>query len=309
MPFISVCVPAYKNTPLLAQLFDSIAGQTYQDFELVVSDDSDNDDIRLLTEKYRDRLPAVHYHKPSRRLGMGGNWNRTLDMASGEWLKIMHDDDWFSGPDSLASFAAAAAEAGSGFIFSDYINFYEQTGREKSFSFPEKKSAALLKTPEILIAKNIVGNPSCTLVRRDIPVRYDVRMKWRIDIDYYIQILHQTRSFRHIARPLVHVGMNEQQMTNSVKLNPAVELPEAYGLLIKNGEDILEHIVVYDAYWRMFRNMQVFDKATLHQYSDQEWDKHIYRMIRDLGSCNPRLLRNGFYSKAKMFLSFTGRNK
>jgi glycosyltransferase involved in cell wall biosynthesis len=306
-PFISICIPASRNTPLFTRLLDSIAIQSYRDFEVVVSDNSGTPEIRELLEGYNDRFPSLVYYKTPRRLNMGENWNTVLSKANGEWLKMIHDDDWFSNNDSLAQFALAAQNTSAKFVFSDYTHFYEHTKTTRKYSFPKHKSRNLIKTPEILIAQNIIGNPSCTMVHRSLSTTYDTGMVWRIDVDYYIRVLRGSRSFQHIAKPLIHIGMNEHQMTKQVQLNPAVELPEAYHLLSKNGTRILHNFLVYDVYWRIFRNMHIFDKTTLHQYCNQEWGAVVDGMIRDLGRCDRRMLGNGFYSKLKMSLSFIKR--
>lgn len=47
-PLISICIPAYKNTDYLSVLLQSVAVQTFRDFEVVVSDDSPTDEVETL---------------------------------------------------------------------------------------------------------------------------------------------------------------------------------------------------------------------------------------------------------------------
>ena len=46
----------------------------------------------------------IRYFKNADQLGTPENWNEGLRKASGDWIKIMHDDDWFTGPESLHIF-------------------------------------------------------------------------------------------------------------------------------------------------------------------------------------------------------------
>src|SRR5687768_7063529 len=99
-PFISVCVPAYKHAQYLERLFDSLVSQTFRDFEVVVTDDSPDTSVINLVERFSAKL-NINYHKNTRALGTPENWNQAMKLATGEWVKLMHDDDWFDSDDSL----------------------------------------------------------------------------------------------------------------------------------------------------------------------------------------------------------------
>src|SRR5688572_3851259 len=107
-PLISICIPAYKHTDYLERLLHSIAEQTFTDFEVIVTDDSPDESVQQLCERYKP-LFVLRYFKNSPALGSPENWNAGIRKASGKWIKMMHDDDWFSGADSLQQFANAMA--------------------------------------------------------------------------------------------------------------------------------------------------------------------------------------------------------
>ena len=50
-PFISICIPAYQRTAFLKRLLDSIKIQTYSNYEVVITDDSPDFDVKELVEK------------------------------------------------------------------------------------------------------------------------------------------------------------------------------------------------------------------------------------------------------------------
>src|SRR5580658_11022921 len=104
---ISVCVPAFKRTDFLQRLLESISIQTFRDFEVVITDDSPDQAVRDLCDSYSGRFPLT-YVRNERPLGTPENWNEAIRRSSGEWIKVMHDDDWFADKDSLGVFAAAA---------------------------------------------------------------------------------------------------------------------------------------------------------------------------------------------------------
>jgi glycosyltransferase involved in cell wall biosynthesis len=88
-PTVSVCIPAYRRPETLATAIESVLAQSFDDFEIVVSDDSGN--LESAVAGIRD--PRIRYFKNERTLGMAGNWNRSLDRASGGYLALLMDDD------------------------------------------------------------------------------------------------------------------------------------------------------------------------------------------------------------------------
>ena len=129
---ISICIPAYKRLERLRRLLDSIVSQTFHDFEVVITDDSPNFSVKELIETFK--LP-IQYFKNESALGTPANWNYCISKAKGEWIKLMHDDDWFSSPNSLELFAEATRH-NKKFIFSAYINVYEGSTKKEQIFFP-----------------------------------------------------------------------------------------------------------------------------------------------------------------------------
>ena len=102
-PFISICIPAFGRIDYLKRLLDSIYIQTYPHFEVVITDDSPGFEVKELAEQHPLR-PKIRYFKNQATLGTPENWNEGIRKAKYDWIKIMHDDDWFSGPSSLRKF-------------------------------------------------------------------------------------------------------------------------------------------------------------------------------------------------------------
>src|SRR5687768_8688741 len=128
-PLISICIPAYKRTEYLKRLLDSISIQSFRDFEVVVTDDSNDDSVSILLKSYEAAFP-LRYQKNVLSLGTPENWNEGVRIATGIWIKIMHDDDWFEDADALRKFASSTGKRGN-FIFSAYYNcLEEQQSRE-----------------------------------------------------------------------------------------------------------------------------------------------------------------------------------
>lgn len=94
VPKVSIAIPTYKRPELLKLALDSALNQTdYSDFEVIVVD---NDPVRdSETEKMMSyyQNPKISYYKNGINIGMFGNWNRCIQLSSGEYISILNDDD------------------------------------------------------------------------------------------------------------------------------------------------------------------------------------------------------------------------
>lgn len=307
---ISICIPAYKRTGYLNRLLHSISIQTFRNYEVVITDDSPGDELKLLLEEYRHTFPYLHYHKNEKQLGTPENWNAAVSRARGTWIKLMHDDDWFTGPDSLHRFAEAASDNSVSFIFSAYTNVTEISGLQTSVMPSAWRLKQLRKRPMTLLSRNVIGPPSVTLYRRADSGKYDANMKWLVDVDFYMQVMNTTTTF-FLRDNLIFVGVGDEQVTASVHGVKEVELPEHGRLLRKQGIGQFRNVLVYDYWWRLFRNFDIRKPNDLLPY----WEKDLLypvfvSMLRWQNRVPACLLKIGVLSKVLMFLHYlANRNK
>jgi len=96
-PLISVGVLSYKRPHLLCHALDSIARQTYQNLEVIISDNGSNDPgIREVVAKFTESHPAarVFFHEKNR--GAFWNFRFALEQATGLLFIWLADDDFWS---------------------------------------------------------------------------------------------------------------------------------------------------------------------------------------------------------------------
>jgi glycosyltransferase involved in cell wall biosynthesis len=301
VPFFSICIPAYKKIPYLKRLLDSIAVQSWKDFEVIVTDDSPDGSVQSLCLQYADRLP-IRIFRNDPPLGTPENWNEAIRHAQGEWVKIMHDDDWFAGENSLSDFAAAIREnPGASLIFSAYRNV-NPDGSGLDIFAPATRRRAVFRDPRVLFAGNTIGPPSCTVFRRREGALFDKDLKWLVDIDFYIQYLKDGKA-SYIPGVLVYIGVNDQQVTASSFRNPGVEIPESFHLLEKTGEDSLRNWRVWDAWWRLLRNLSLRSPEDIARAGYLgTLPEPIASMIRFQSRIPAVILRTGIFSKGLMTL-------
>ncbi len=288
----------------MERLLDSLVAQTFKDFEVVITDDSPDNAVQELIHGYRDRL-MLSYYRNVPALGTPANWNEAIRNANGQWIKLIHDDDWLAADDSLAAFAAVIAENEHvSFIFSSYINV---TAKKPSAAITPSayRLRALQQNPVTLLSKNIIGPPSVVIHRNDGKHFYDEKLKWLVDMDFYIRYLEHHRAF-YIERALVNIGLNDLQVTRSSSLVREVEIPEHFRVLQKTGISQLRNLLVYDAWWRLFRNLRIRNIEEIDAAGYKGTVPVALRSMIHFQSRYPlKLLRIGIISKALMLSSYT----
>jgi len=101
-PKVSVCMPASRNTPWFRQALFSVMAQSFSDIEILITDDSGGD-LAEVADSLGDS--RIRYFSNPSRLGFAANHCRGLDLATGDYVALLHDDDAWE-PDYLAQAAA-----------------------------------------------------------------------------------------------------------------------------------------------------------------------------------------------------------
>lgn len=196
MPQVSVLVPAFRARYLDACLA-SVLCQSLQDFELIVSDDSDGAMIESVVSKWDD--PRIRYIRNPRRQQPGTNRDLLVSLAAGRYLKLLFDDDFLL-PRSLELLCAAAESTGAGMVFHGR-HLVDAAGCVlASPLFVEPGRIALVHSSAIfqhmLPARlNFIGEPSNVLLRAETLRRLDRpfgldgrRMRFLTDVALYVNM-------------------------------------------------------------------------------------------------------------------------
>lgn len=98
-PLVSVSVITYNSSEYIIEGLESIKNQTYQNIELIISDDCSTDNTveicRDWIEKNRERFVRTLLVTTDKNTGVAGNCNRAIQPAKGEWIKMLSGDDKF----------------------------------------------------------------------------------------------------------------------------------------------------------------------------------------------------------------------
>lgn len=105
----SILVPAYETAPeYLAAMIDSVLGQSYGRFRLIIADASLSHKVETTVEKYTDK--RIKYIRLGENKGISENTNKALEYAKGDYVGLLDHDDVLT-PDALYEMAKAIEEA------------------------------------------------------------------------------------------------------------------------------------------------------------------------------------------------------
>jgi glycosyltransferase involved in cell wall biosynthesis len=95
-PRLSIGLPVYNGENYLSESLDALLGQTYADFELIISDNASTDRTRDICLSYARRDSRIRYFRQQRNIGIAPNRNFVTQQASGELFKVASHDDLYA---------------------------------------------------------------------------------------------------------------------------------------------------------------------------------------------------------------------
>lgn len=100
-PKVSIGMPVYNAERYLPDALDCILNQTFEDFEVVITDNASTDATEEICRSYAENDPRVRYSRNGRNVGIVANFNLAFYLSRGQYFKWSAHDDLLS-PDYLA---------------------------------------------------------------------------------------------------------------------------------------------------------------------------------------------------------------
>jgi len=101
-PKVSIGMPVYNREPYIRAVLDAVLGQTYTDFELIISDNASTDKTEAICREYAAKDARIRYVRNPTNIGLAGNYNAAFRHAVGEYFRWVAGDD-LCAPESLAA--------------------------------------------------------------------------------------------------------------------------------------------------------------------------------------------------------------
>jgi glycosyltransferase involved in cell wall biosynthesis len=259
LPLVSICIPTFRQIDYLRDTLLSVQAQDFEDYELIISDDTPDDTVKQLVESFGFDHRLRYYHNAV-ALGSPENWNAAVSYAQGKFIKLLHHDDRFSHSGALGIFVSLLDEnPDANFAFSASSAGNIKHGHSHDHRPSEEQLASLHVSPAGLFISNFIGAPSATIYRSGLGIEYDGALKWLVDVDFYIQVLRKNSHFAYTSEVLVATATNaSHQVTELCKNNASIDIFEhlyEYNKII----DLLPYETsVRDVWFRLFERYQVY---------------------------------------------------
>ena len=232
-PSLSVCVPTHNGEVFLRDSVESVLRQDFDDYELLIVDDCSEDDSWGIARDLEDR--RIRTFRNQKRLGLASNWNRCLDLASGRYVCIWHQDDLMLPGNLERKIKLLEEETRAGFVHSAVAQINELGVEVPGFpawQSPNLQEDAVLHQPEALEYLLQRTNPICapSVIARAECFRtlgaFDPRFAFAVDWDMWLRIASRY-AVAYLADALVAYRWHGGQETSKAKKD-ALDIRETY---------------------------------------------------------------------------------
>ena len=158
---VSVVVVTYNSAKYLEECLESIKVQSYNEIELVVTDDCSIDNTVEIATKWvsanRSRFVSVRVLETPKNTGVAGNCNRGFAAINGEWAKFIAGDDLLADEHTIEEYVNKVPQGlRIGSVFSDIYQLKKG-----------KKKRVLCKNRDIMFCKGITANLQYKIILKE----------------------------------------------------------------------------------------------------------------------------------------------
>lgn len=236
-PNVSIIMPTCKKLDYFKTALNSVLNQAYNDYEIIVTDDSPNEVIKnYVLSLNNHKIKYFHNNSP---LYQSANHTAGMKQAQGKYIKILHDDDYFLTNDALAKMVLLLDNnPDCDFAHVNNIQINLVTNKILRKRHAQKYVDEARKEPLSLLVKNGIGAPSVTIFRNYNDTFFDSNLKKFIDTDFYISYLLKHPKIAFSKEYLVAIGECSEQDTHKVANDKNILIFE-YVYLFKKYEKYL----------------------------------------------------------------------
>ena len=245
-PTVSIIVPVYNAEKTIGRCIDSILGQQYTDFELLLVDDGSKDGSGAICDSYAmadSRVQVIH----KENTGVSDTRNIGISRAAGVYLQFLDSDDWIT-PDATKLLVETARDHDCDLVISDFYRVVgERVSRkgdidEDRVLTREEYAAHMMEQP----ADFYYGVLWNKLYRRDIVeshrLRMDPELSWCEDFMFNLEYIRHAQRFYALQVPIYYYvktkgSLASQSLSISKTIRMKLMLFEYYNQFYKSVLD------------------------------------------------------------------------
>ena len=219
MTKVSIAIPTWENNGRGAEFLDdlirTIVIQTLTDYEIIVSDHSEDNAVKNVVKSYESQgINIKHVRNNEKRGNSPANTNAAIELCTGEVVKIMFQDDFFYDDEALEKIYNALSESDEDWLVCG-CNHTRSDGRDFYWTLMPTWNNEFLK------GVNSISSPSVMAFKREkVTERFDENVSMMMDCEMYYRMekAHGQPIFLHddLVTNRVHEGQISMQTYNSV---------------------------------------------------------------------------------------------
>lgn len=241
---VTVYISTCNRLEKLKRAVNSVLSQSYDNIELIISDDASNDGTEEYASNLVKDMRGVKYLRNERNEGACVTRNAAIKNATGYYITGLDDDDEFE-CDRIEHFVREWDDRYS-FICSDFFDEYSNGERKKHYNIGKD----FIGDFNAICLENLASNQIFTIKDRLVKIGgFRVDVKKLQDWDTWIKMVHKYGSFKRLTNPtyIMHHdhGYNEKRVSTSYPLSKALEelLNRNLSIYSDRNRKIMEFII------------------------------------------------------------------
>ncbi len=214
---ISIIIPAYQSAQTIRTTLDSVRGQTFKDYEILITDDGSSDDTLQICRQYARERPEMRisvYSIP--HAGVAAARNDAIARASGEFVAFLDADDRWT-PEKLERVAALiGSDPQADLIYHDVMMITRSGQNSKEVSGPPPADPYR----HLLLENNFLATTSVT-VRRSCLCKtggFDCNPDFEICEDYelWVRLARAGAKFAYVPENLAEIVRADGSLSSNI---------------------------------------------------------------------------------------------
>jgi glycosyltransferase involved in cell wall biosynthesis len=213
-PFFTIGIPTYemsgKGVIYLSELLETINKQTFKDFEVLVSDNSMDNEIKNFIDSKAFNFKLRYIENKIGKDNPSANINNIIKFSVGEYIKFIFQDDLLEGEKSLENLVNTINNNKDSKWFLSGASHLKQNERINPM-IPYYND-------KIHMGFNTISSPSVLTIKNDKEkIKFNEEHTWLLDCVYYKECFLTFGAPIIISSPLIINRISDTQLTNKLK--------------------------------------------------------------------------------------------